>query len=429
MDTEDTLDGTTEEYTKKAKQWSRRAAQKADENLSVETKYFLNRRYRAIAAVFLILALSGVYVAYTAHTTTETVAEERVISTWSTSTEFQHGVTVQRDAIVFEEGVKLEDRTIYFRSLSPVLDASYVVRHGGDSPEPASARAELSLVLRSIGDGGTEYWRESETLVSADDPSLQPGEALVANFSVNVTKSVSRLNQIEQNLSASPGSTQILVLAETAIEGEVTGGEYTDTRSETLRIEPSSGTYSVSTQTGGQRTERMTQTVRREIQPSFLSAYGSVIFALLALFGFSTTVWARKEGVFDIQPEEEEKINYERQRESLDEWISRGEVSGDQGDTEVTLETLQGLVDVAIDSNRRVTEVDDGSYVVLLDDVRYIFDPEFDGGDGDGGLPTDRDDLKEMSHRELQNIAQQVGIKANQSNEDLLNQIEEELEL
>ncbi|MCX2818848.1 hypothetical protein EGH25_05740 [Haladaptatus sp. F3-133] len=36
----------------------------------------------------------------------------------------------------------------------------------------------------------------------------------------------------------------------------------------------------------------------------------------------------------------------------------------------------QSLVDVAIDSNRRVTQVEDGRYVVMVDGVRYVYESE-----------------------------------------------------
>ena len=44
-------------------------------------------------------------------------------------------------------------------------------------------------------------------------------------------------------------------------------------------------------------------------------------------------------------------------------------------------------------------------------------------------LPSGRDELEDMSYRDLQDVAKQVGVKANQSTEDLIEGISDELDL
>ena len=343
--------------------------------LGDELRYFLDRRYVYVVAVLLLIAGSGVYVAYTAHATTETVTEERVTATWTTSSEFNHSATVQRDSLVFDEGEILEGRAVYFTSLSPELEGAYTFRQGGDDPQPATANVSLSLVLRSVGGEGVEHWRVTETLDTAEEPSLEAGEPLRAEFSVNVTKTLLRIEEIERDLGASPGETQMVVTAETAVEGEVGGEDFNETRSESLRIEPGSGAYSVSVDVEGQNTEQATETFETELEPSPLTAYGSVVLAFVSSVALVGVVAGRRRGVFDLPPQTVERLEFESHRERLDEWISRGTLSGDGAETVMRLGTLEDLVDVAIDSNRRVTEIDDGRYVVLVDDVRYVYEP------------------------------------------------------
>jgi len=100
------------------------------------------------------------------------------------------------------------------------------------------------------------------------------------------------------------------------------------------------------------------------------------IAAIVALVALSATVWAKRRGVFELPQEKVDRMEFKGQREKFDEWISQGSVSGDGGSTEVRMESLEGVVDVAIDSNRRVTQ-DGGSYIVLVDGVRYVFKPDF----------------------------------------------------
>ncbi len=351
---------------------------------SDEIRLFLDRRYVYVVFALVVLIGSGAYVAYTAHATTETVTEERVMETWTTSTEFDHSATVMRDSAVFEAGDVLEGRALYFTSVSPVLDGTYTVRHGGDSPEPAAANAELTLVLRSVGDEGVEYWRESETLATASEASLEPGEPMRAEFSVNVTDAVHRVEEIEADLGASPGETQVLVTAETSMETTLEGEEFTDERSESLRIVPDTGTYAVSEDVDGQRSQDRTETFETVVEPSPLTAYGSVVLLILSSVLLVGVVVGRFRGTFELPPETVERMKFESQRDSLDEWISRGSLTGDGAETVMRLNTLEGLVDVAIDSNRRVTELDDGRYVVLVDGVRYVYEPSFEPEKDDG---------------------------------------------
>ncbi|MFP4632617.1 MAG: DUF5305 family protein [Halobacteriales archaeon] len=70
-------------------------------------------------------------------------------------------------------------------------------------------------------------------------------------------------------------------------------------------------------------------------------------------------------------------MELERDRSRFDEWISRGDAT-DDGRTEIEVESLEAVVDVAIDSSRRVVEnrrADGFEYVVLVDDVRYVYRP------------------------------------------------------
>jgi len=52
-----------------------------------------------------------------------------------------------------------------------------------------------------------------------------------------------------------------------------------------------------------------------------------------------------------------------------------------------------------------------------------------EGGESEGDLPSSREELEDLSYRDLQEVAKEVGVKANQSTEDLVDGIAEELDL
>lgn len=79
-------------------------------------------------------------------------------------------------------------------------------------------------------------------------------------------------------------------------------------------------------------------------------------------------------GLLALDEREREYLRYETARTEFDDWITAASdgIALD-GDRVVTVDSLEGLVDVAIDSDRRV--VSDGSqYVVFGDGVSYRYD-------------------------------------------------------
>ena len=340
----------------------------------------VGRYYWLIFASLVVLGTVGGYVAYSTYTATETVTEERVTSTATTFSEFNHSATVREDVGVFSQGVQLENRRIYFTALSPRLDGNYILRHGGNNPQPADARIELRLVLRSVGSGDTVYWKESEALGSANASSLEPGRPLTASFSVNVTRSLNRIDEIREELGASPGSAEVLVKANSVIEGEVGGERFVDTRSEEMLISPGRGTYSTSTNTEGRKTHQARETVVRERSTPNTGVYGGILVFLGSIVGFVALERKREQGLFSVSEKQLEEARFEDERDSFDEWISEGEVQGDSDRQVVRLSSLTDLVDTAIDTDSRVVETEEGKrYVVLTEGIEYVYERTEEG--------------------------------------------------
>jgi hypothetical protein len=73
---------------------------------------------------------------------------------------------------------------------------------------------------------------------------------------------------------------------------------------------------------------------------------------------------------------ERDWIDYVSERAEFEEWITTGHVSdAAMPASRIEVETLAGLADLAIDSNRRVIEDRErGSCLVILDGVAYAYD-------------------------------------------------------
>jgi len=121
-----------------------------------------------------------------------------------------------------------------------------------------------------------------------------------------------------------------------------------------------------------------TEIQQTEIEPSPFSQYGapaSVLLAMVALLGLLVMSYT---GRLQLSEAERERCTLHDERTQFDEWISHGDVpSIDQFRVIVKMESLSGLVDLAIDTNNRVIE-DDNAYFVIRgqEDTAYVYAPK-----------------------------------------------------
>ena len=356
------------------------------ERVPISYRLLLDRYAVLVAVVGILVLFGGVFLVYTTATAPETVTETETVTdgTWTVESEFTHGAEIQRDTTVFSEGDRLSNLPVYFAELAPRLDGEYTVRQRGDLSSVETV-VTVEQVIRHVteSEDGEEvvFWRETEPVTTEEfgGSGGAPGEMNVS-FGVNVTELGERVTTIENQIGASPGTTEVLLVAETTATGVVSEQELTESRKSRLVIEPGAGTYSVETETAEPSTREATRTVRQEVpNPEASSTPRLVGGALLALLGGVTAggvSLGRYAGLTTVTREQRQGYEYGQARETFDQWISRGRVPSGAHET-VELASLEDLVDVAIDSERRVIETtgDSVSYVVLVGETRYVFEP------------------------------------------------------
>ncbi|WP_436931428.1 DUF5305 domain-containing protein [Halosimplex halobium] len=361
----------------------------------------------AVTAVCLLLAAVGGFVAAQTFTGPDTTTEQRTVATWTTDGELRHGAVVQRDTRAFDAGAVLRNRSVYFSSVTPTLNGSYVFRHSGDA-EPATVRTDLRLVVRAVevGEGESVLWRVSERVASERTTSLSPGDEFAVPYEFNVTAQSELAERVRRELGSSRGEVQVRLVADTAVSTTVAGEEFAGDRTAALEVTPRGDSYAVSATTAGQRREPVTERVAVPVEPDPVARYGGLLAALVGLVGAGLVAYLDRAGRLDVDPETRAAMELARDRDSFAEWISTGRVPPAGDDRVVTVDSLAGLVDVAIDSERRVVEdTDSGTFVVLDGGTRYEFRPDDGGGDvlgpvdghgggtetapSDGGRPAD----------------------------------------
>ena len=359
-------------------------ADRLHRRLSPSTRSLAGRYAVVVVLVFLVVAAGGGYLTYDVQTAPETRFETQTVGTWEPDVGFSHSAVVSNTSIVFDRGQRLSERELYFTRISPVLDGQYRLSHSGDA-DAATGRVDLRLVLQATEevdteDGETEtvtYWRQIDPLASEEIERLPPGETHIVQFETNATELTNRLDRIEEDLGASPGTREIVVVADTTFEAEVEGERFTDERTDRLRLEPDGGTYSVDSEVDSSEPYEATATVEVPVEHSPAEIYGGPALVVLGLLGALGVGGLTHRGAFAVSPAERRRLTFQRAREDYDEWISGGTLPDESAARVIELDSLEDVVDTAIDSDRRVVERVEPTprYATIVDDVEYRFDP------------------------------------------------------
>jgi hypothetical protein len=330
--------------------------------------------------VVVLVGLVGGYLTYTTHVNPGTTTESRELSAWESSGDFTHRATVVEGTTAFEEGTVLRNRTNYFRSISPRLNGTF--GYGYSATDGGDLRAETTVVLvvQSV-DGGTDggqtvYW-EYERVLGRTNASLAPGERTTVPFSVNVSAVDAEARQVDESVGGTPGEIQTAIVARTSLSGTRNGQSVETTRTYRLPLALGSNVYRVTdpgvVTNGDSRTEQVPVTVEYG-QPRTI---GGPLLALLGVGAGVALAAGRRTGRLSVTDHERTWLAYRKSREEFEDWITTARVPViDRQPTVVEVETLGGLVDVAIDTDNRVIEdTERGVFLVLTGDRWYRYDP------------------------------------------------------
>lgn len=334
--------------------------------------------FAVVVAVLVLTALVGGWLTYTTHVEPGTHVEERTSVLFDRTVEFDHGATVSQQNSVFPVGARLADREVYFTAIAPVLDGSVAVTYGSPNGDAVELTTRLTLVTRSVvrrGDAETVYWSVSEPLAPPSTVTVEPGRTVRTRFSVDVGEVTERAERIRDELGTSPGRTEAIVVADLRFAGTVDGRPVDTTADYSLRIEPGGGTYEVTEPDTGTETVRTTERVTVENEYGPIRSAGAPALLGGSLVGLALLLFGRLTGRLAVSEREREALSFAAARSEFDEWITEGRLPDGPRKPVVRTASLEGLVDVAIDTNERVVhDTRTDRYVVLDDAATYVFE-------------------------------------------------------
>lgn len=354
----------------------------------------LHAQFTVIAVVCLLAAAAGVGLVYTTHVEPGTTTETRTTSPLTVETEYVHSAEVVEPNAVFETGTVLDGRNTYFTRIAPELDVGVETRYTAAAASDVTVGVASELVVRNVGeDGEVVYWSDREPLASRQVSGVGSGETVAASFVLNVSAIEATAASIEEGLGASPGTTEILVVSNVAVDGTFDGEQTSYTRTIEMTIEPGDGTYAVSEpglQSGGpERTERVT--VQRSYGP--VRSFGGPLVALLGAVGTGALLYVRIRGRLALTPEEEAYLSYRDDRSEFAEWITRIRLPDSAFERpQAEASSLADLVDFAIDNDTGVVEdPETGAFHAVAGEMLYTYRPPSPAadapGDEDGTVP------------------------------------------
>lgn len=365
----------------------------------VRFRALIDDYFLPIVVVALVVAVAGGYLTMTAYGQTETRAELRQSATWQSTGSFTHSATVINDTAVYSAGERLENKSSYFRTLTPQLDGSFVYTYTASGDGNLTGTATTTLVYRSVAESddgtGVEYWRTAGEL-ETEQATLSPGDRLTVPFGVNVTAASQRLTDIDAQFGGTPGTKDLYVETELTLTGTRNGQPVDLVRTYRLPITTSGNIYEVGGSGPFTESGNQTERVAVPIEPGPMRSYGGPALLVVGLVVAAASGGARYTGVTVVDARERDWLAYRDARKEFGDWITAASVpDGDTPDAPVEVASLEGLVDIAIDTDKRVIEDPDRGLFFLFGERReYVYEPptaptdaSADSGDDDADDP------------------------------------------
>lgn len=287
----------------------------------------------------------------------ETTHSQTIRSTLHTN------VTTTGNTALYRSGTRLTDQPMY------LLDSATAVTLRWRTSVPNNSAThvvqDVALVYKVSHDGG-EFWRESQSLIH-EETTTQTGR-VDTPATLDMTEIKDRRAALQSEVGTA-GAVDVFL----HVTVSYNTSRYSGTLSETVPITLTNTWYRFESEPLS-RTHRESTTYTKPLPTRDSGLWLALIGAsVLCLLGGAVIAGVFYRGIDRSQTELRlQQIRY-------DSWISAGELTAEVDGPTVAMESLEGLVDVAIDTNNRVIyDQTRNFYAVLKDDIVYQYRPSED---------------------------------------------------
>ena len=370
--------------------------------------HVLLEKYRTILIVaFIVFVALGAWLSYGAYANPGEETTQQREHAWTATGDVAHGVTVTEPNSVYPTGTRLENESLYYTAISPTIDGEFVGGYESRTGDNVTVSLSADLVYRAVEpDGEAVYWSERERVVSTTSEDVKPDENVTAAFAVNVSDVASRIDEIESDLGASPGETEVVLEFNREIEGTIDGEQRSVASSYRAPIHVEEGTYWIESASSYDETyeEYETEVVPASVGPP--RTVGGPVLLLIGVGGLGGLAYASRR-LPELTAAEREWLSYRDDRDQFEEVITTvalpdAALEGPHANSA----TLAALAEFAIDVDAAVVfDPDRGLYVVRHNGIVYVFEPPTPASVADSRDNTESGDDEQISFIDASDLA------------------------
>ncbi|RKD95824.1 DUF5305 domain-containing protein [Halopiger aswanensis] len=195
---------------------------------------------------FVLVAAFGGWMTYGAFADSGTETDQRLEHRWTATGSFAHSATVPESTAIYDAGTVLENEPLYYTSVTPTVDGEFVGGYDADAGENVSVDLTVDVRYRAVApEEDVVYWSERERLAAASEDDVAPDDAVAVPFSLNVSAVDARIAEIESDLGASLGETEIAIEVHREIEGTIDGEHRTASDRFRIPVAHDGATYQI----------------------------------------------------------------------------------------------------------------------------------------------------------------------------------------
>jgi hypothetical protein len=305
-------------------------------------------------AILGLVALGGAANTYL-NPPVEEVTENTNTQTVQTVTDTS--AVVQNSTPLYDEGQVLRDMPIYFFEASP--DLTLRIRTDVPSDQQVTVAQRHVIELRATRDGQTFY--QDRRVVATDQTQVSDGTVWV-NTTINMREVRSYVSE-KQSAVSGAGSLQVTLRQSVTYETN----DYSGTLNTSAPLALSGNTYWIDGDLSASRTHS-TPVTRRSVGSPDMTTVGGLGALGIGLLAGAVAVLRRSREIDPLG------VETDLARSRYDEWISNGEIPTKSDKEYIRTDSLEDLVDIAIDSNGRVIyDRSLDAYAVVQGDLVYYF--------------------------------------------------------
>lgn len=298
-----------------------------------------------VGAVLIVLGVAAIaaggYV-YMNPPVEEIPPQETDVQSFELSVE--HSAEITERTPLYEPGTTIENQPVYFINGTSDLRLEAIA----NVPDDRAVNVSQTVILyREITFQDTTFWDEQEVL-AADQAIVEDGQ-LRTEADLGIPSVAARTSEI-QEITANVGSVSTGIRMRTTYEAESVEGERYD--GELLadsEIEITDRAYWFEEELSDSQAHSQTTQGTVQEQPPELS-----VVAGLGLLGIVLIIGGAAFAVWSSRSVDVRKLEEEVYRARYDEWISEGDFPTGASKQYVYINSLEDLVDIAIDSGKRV---------------------------------------------------------------------------